>query len=87
MLLLFESVLLFETVLLFKYLRFPLTVLLFEGVPLFEDIRYTSEQLMQIKKLMTKIDTHLASLTDTITEQHDQLVTNTKATESLFDFG
>ena len=30
---------------------------------------------MQIKRQMTKIDTHLASLTDTITEQHDQQVT------------
>ena len=32
---------------------------------------------------MTKIDTLLASLTDTITEQHDQLVTITKSTDSL----
>ena len=32
---------------------------------------YTSEQLIQIKRQMTKIDTHLASLTDPITEQHD----------------
>ena len=32
---------------------------------------YTSEQLMQIKRQMTKIDTHLAILTNTITEQHD----------------
>ena len=42
--------------------------------------------LMQIKRQMTKIDTHLASLTDTITEQHDQLVTITKATDSLYEY-
>ena len=47
---------------------------------------YTSEQLMQIKRQMTKIDTHLASLTDTITEQHDQLVTITKTTHSLHEY-
>ena len=35
---------------------------------------------------MTKIDTHLASLTDTITEQHDQLVTITKSTDSLYEY-
>ena len=35
---------------------------------------------------MKKIDTHLASLTDTITEQHDQLVTITKATDSLYEY-
>ena len=46
---------------------------------------YISEQLMQIKRQMTKIDTHLASLTDKITEQHDQLVTITKATNSLYE--
>ena len=32
---------------------------------------YTSKQLMTIKIQMTKIDTHLASLTDTITEKHE----------------
>ena len=47
---------------------------------------YTVEQLMQIKSRMTIIDIHLASLTDTITEQHDQLVTITKATDSLFEY-
>ena len=47
---------------------------------------YTREQLMQIKRQMTKTDTHLASLTDTITEQHDQLVTITKSTDSLFEY-
>ena len=55
--------------------------ILFAGTPI-----YTSEQLMQIKMQMTKIDTHLASLTDTITEQHDQLVTITKATNSLYEY-
>ena len=34
---------------------------------------------------MTQIDGHLASLTDTITEQHNQLVTITKATDSLYE--
>ena len=47
---------------------------------------YTSEQLMQIKRQMTKIDTHLASLTNTITEQHDQLVARPKATDSLDEY-
>ena len=47
---------------------------------------YTSEQLMQIKRQMTTIDTHLASFTDTITEQHDQIVTITKATDSLYEY-
>ena len=47
---------------------------------------YSSEQLIQIKRQMTKIDTHLASLPDAITEQHDQLVTITKATDSLYEY-
>ena len=47
---------------------------------------YTSEQLMQIKRQMTKIDIHLARLTDTITEQHGQLVTITKAADSLYEY-
>ena len=47
---------------------------------------YTSEQLVQIKSRMTKIDTRLASLTDTMTEQHDQLMTITKATDSLYEY-
>ena len=34
---------------------------------------------------MTKIDTHLASITDTMTEQHDQLLTINKATDSLYE--
>ena len=41
---------------------------------------------MQIKCQMTKINTHLASLTDKITEQHDKLVTMTKATYSLYKY-
>ena len=47
---------------------------------------YTSEQLMQIKRQMTKSDTYLASHTDTITEKHDQLVRITKATDSLYEY-
>ena len=35
---------------------------------------------------MTKIDGHLASLTDTITEQHDKLVKITKTTDSLYEY-
>ena len=41
---------------------------------------------MQIKRQMIKLDTHLASLTGKITEQHDQLLTITKATDSLFEY-
>ena len=41
---------------------------------------------MQLKSRMTKIDGHLASLTETITVQHDQLVTITKATDSLYEY-
>ena len=41
---------------------------------------------MQIKSQMTKFDGHLASLTDTITEQHDQLVTITKETDLLYKY-
>ena len=47
---------------------------------------YTSQQLIQIKTQLTKIDTHLASLTDTITKQHDQLVTITNESESLYEY-
>ena len=47
---------------------------------------YTSEQLMQIKSRITKIDGHLASLIETISEQHDQLVTITKATDLLYEY-
>ena len=47
---------------------------------------YTSEQLVQIKIRMTTIDTHLACLTDTMTEQRDQLVTITKAIDSLYEY-
>ena len=47
---------------------------------------YTSEQLVQIKSRMTKIDIHFASLTDKLTEQHNQLVTITKATDSLYEY-
>ena len=47
---------------------------------------YTREKLMQIKRQMTKINTHLSSFTDIIAEQHDQLVTIIKATDSLYKF-
>ena len=35
---------------------------------------------------MTKIDGHLPSLTETISEQHNQIVTETKATNSLYEY-
>ena len=35
---------------------------------------------------MTKIDTHMASLTDTITEQHYQVMTTTKGTDLLYKY-
>ena len=57
------------------------SAILFAGTPI-----YTSEQLIQIKRQMTTIDTHLASFSDAITEQHDQLVTITKATDSLYEY-
>ena len=41
---------------------------------------------MQIKRQMTKIDTHLASLTDTITQKHDHIVTITNTTNSLYEY-
>ena len=47
---------------------------------------YTSEQLIQIKRPLTKIDTHPASFTDTINEQRDKLVTIIKATDSLYEY-
>ena len=47
---------------------------------------YTSEQLVQIKSRKTTFDTHCASLTDTMTEQHDQVVKITKATYSLYEY-
>ena len=47
---------------------------------------YTSEQLLQIKTQMTQIDTYLERVTETITEQYDQLVTITKVTDSLYEF-
>ena len=35
---------------------------------------------------MAEINSHIASLTDTVSEQHDQLVTITKATDSLYEY-
>ena len=47
---------------------------------------YTTEQLREIKARMSVIDSHLSSLTTTVTEQHDQLVTITTATDSLYEY-
>ena len=47
---------------------------------------YTSDQLMLIKSRMAKINGHLASLTETITKQHDKLVTIIIATDSLNEY-
>ena len=47
---------------------------------------YTSKQLMQIKSQMRIFDTNLRSLNYTITEQHDQLVTIIKTTDSLYEY-
>lgn len=44
---------------------------------------YTTEELLQIKTQTTIINSHMASFTDTVNEQHDQLVMITKDTDSL----
>ena len=41
---------------------------------------------MKIKNQMAVIDSHMASMTDTITVQHDQLITITKETDSLYEY-
>ena len=54
-----------------RYLPLLLRIGAFTSALLYADTAiYTSEQLMQIKYQMTKIDEHLSSLTDKITELH-----------------